>query len=537
MKAARVCLVEARMSDDLVNDLQRLSVSTNFPFLAINKKPFKIISAVEEFSAFSPFKESFRLLLNYKDMTTLQLKAGTLLRIKLDNFVVPNVFECWPSVSIPQSSNLSFGYVKVLHFLGIGTGAENPFEWLKTVSSDKCNIVRLTASSSPFTIAKSLQIELKDPSAVLNTDQRHLILKWLDCNRFLSAAAPSWQFLLLEDDGKKLDFCIKCLDEGDFEADVVKYCPETTKIVQSKNAQFKAKGFEFGGLSVQVNELDAVIKRVLMSSANSSKSTSLMKESHGVLLYGPSGTGKTLMIRHLTAKHNLPVFALSASDFSSAAFGEAELKLQEVFESAQKMAPSVIFMDEIDSLCPKRDSHSSAASIRLTTLLLTLMDGCLSSSTASPILFIGATNAVNSLDPAVRRSGRFDREIEIPPPNRDDRLSILSALMKSYPNSLITQEELGWIADSCHGFVGADLCLLCKEAFLSALIKARDNSASTGVDVSFDDFISSLSKVKPSAIREVFIEVPKTKWTDIGGQHETKQKLIECVEWPIKVNN
>jgi SpoVK/Ycf46/Vps4 family AAA+-type ATPase len=412
--------------------------------------------------------------------------------------------------------------------------------WLADTSAsdnDKCDIMCLIATVAPFPIAKNIYVNLKNCSDSLSTSETHLILKWLDCNRFLSSL-PSWQFLSTEE-GKQLEFCIKCIGKESSETGVARYCPESTKIVQDTvSVKGKSRGFGFGGLSIQLNELESILKQVLLFSPRQSSSDKVpfIQESRGVLLYGPPGTGKTLMIRHLTSKYNIPVFAVSASDFSNAAFGEAEMKLQKIFNSAQKVAPSVIFIDEIDSLCPKRDSHISAASVRLTTLLLTLMDGCLSSASASSLLFLGATNAINSLDPALRRPGRFDREIEIPPPNRDDRLSILRALMKSYSAAVITEDELNRIADVCHGFVGADLNLLCKESFLNALIRTRDAPEVSSVGVSFDDFINSLSKVKPSAMREVYIEVPKTKWSDIGGQHETKQKLIECVEWPIKVS-
>lgn len=397
----------------------------------------------------------------------------------------------------------------------------------------------LLPKEKPFPTALKLQIASEQP---LTAEQMQMILKWLSTNQLISVH-KSWYFLPFENENFEqttLHFSITCIDTGIVaheEADIVKYCPETTKIVQPKvdevsGSRMKDVAVKFGGLKVQVDELESIIERVVVSVP---RQNPLIRETRGVLLYGPPGTGKTLMVRHLTAKYNLPVLHVTASDFSHAAFGEAEVKLQETFDSAQKMAPSVIFMDEIDSLCPKRDSHSSPAAVRLTTLLLTLMDGCNSSASASPVLFIAATNAVNSLDPALRRPGRFDREIEIPPPNRDDRFSILSALMRSYPGSVVSEQELNRVADICHGFVGADLSLLCKEAFLSALIRSRDNQNSSQVTISYDDFITSLSRVKPSAMREVFVEVPKTKWSDIGGQSETKQKLIECVEWPIKV--
>lgn len=503
----------------LVDDLQRLSLQPSH-FKAINKKAFTPLSLEDDFEAISPFKASFRVLMNYKDMVTFNFKAGTLLFIEN----LPNVFEVWPSISIKLGSKKYNCKKRLIMFLAVGFSSTERLGLTNT-----CYFAPIeTPNKTPIPTAQVIEYELLcafDPNEAIQ-----LILKWLSINQFLSTV-PSTHFITHHE--KRLDFVLSCPDLVN-EASIAQYSVSCTKLVVKKSTHAlneKSVSVPIGGLKNQLAELEDIISRALLQTEKSPA----IKPSRGVLLFGPPGTGKTLLVKHVTRKYGLSVLPISASDFASSAYGEAEAKLQDLFNTAKKISPCVIFIDEIDSLCQKRDSHSSAASIRLTTLLLTLMDGCVAGGEdhkAERILFMGATNAVNSLDSALRRAGRFDREIEIPPPSRDDRLEILQTLIKKYP-STIESNELALIADACHGFVGADLGLLCKDAYLTAIAR---NESGEEVKLCFDNFISSLTRVKPSAMREVYVEVPKTKWTDIGGQHETKQKLIECVEWPIKVD-
>jgi SpoVK/Ycf46/Vps4 family AAA+-type ATPase len=159
------------------------------------------------------------------------------------------------------------------------------------------------------------------------------------------------------------------------------------------------------------------------------------------------------------------------------------------------------------------------------------MDGCFDEKSSSKIFFIGATNIPSSLDPAMRRPGRFDREIEISPPSIKDRYNILTNILANYPNCLTTEDVIS-VSEISHGYVGSDLNLLCKESYLNSI---KENAGlSESPKINFNNIREALSKIRPSAMREVFVEVPKVKWADIGGQKNTKQKLIECVEWPIK---
>lgn len=283
-------------------------------------------------------------------------------------------------------------------------------------------------------------------------------------------------------------------------------------------------GLSVGGLSAQI----AVLEKLMMPSISRNPlQTHSSSAPRGALLYGPPGTGKTLLATFLAQKHKIPLISVAASDLSTGTFGEPEQRLKACFEKASALAPSLLFFDEIDSLCPKRED-SSSDSIRLTTLLLSLMDGCGPSIAGSGVFFLAATNSPNLLDPALRRPGRLDREVEISAPNVDGRIEILSSILENYSHEM-TVEDITDIAKVCHGFVGADLMLLCKESFI--ISHSEDPK---GHKITRAHLQMALSRVKPSAMREVFVEIPKVNWSDIGGQQLTKQRLIECVEWPLR---
>jgi transitional endoplasmic reticulum ATPase len=259
----------------------------------------------------------------------------------------------------------------------------------------------------------------------------------------------------------------------------------------------------------------------------------------GVLLHGPPGTGKTLLAKAVANETNAHFISLSGPEVMSKYYGESEERLREIFAEAEKNAPSIIFIDEIDSIAPKREEVTGEVEKRVVAQLLALMDGMQS---RGKVVVIAATNRPNALDPALRRPGRFDREIEIGVPDLDGRLEILQVHTRGMP--LAEDLDLKRLAASTHGFVGADLEALAKEAAMRALrrvlpqIDLQKESIPAEVlnkiIVTMDDFLDALTEVEPSAMREVLVEVPNVHWSDIGGLKDVKCELEESVEWPLK---
>ena len=259
----------------------------------------------------------------------------------------------------------------------------------------------------------------------------------------------------------------------------------------------------------------------------------------GVLLHGPPGTGKTLLAKAVANETNSNFFTIGGPEIMSKYHGESEERLRNVFQEAEKNAPSIIFIDEIDSIAPKREEVTGEVERRIVAQLLSLMDGMKS---RGKVVVIAATNRVDAIDPALRRPGRFDREIEIGVPNRDGRLEVLQIHTRGMP--LDKDVDLQRLADISHGFVGADLQALAKEAAIRALRRVLPDinlsSESIPIDtlrkiiVRMQDFMDVIKETEPSAMREVFVEVPDIKWEDIGGLTTIKQELQEAVEWPLK---
>ena len=259
----------------------------------------------------------------------------------------------------------------------------------------------------------------------------------------------------------------------------------------------------------------------------------------GVLLHGPPGTGKTLLAKAVANETNSSFYTIGGPEIMSKYHGESEERLRNVFEQAEKNAPSIIFIDEIDSIAPKREEVTGEVERRIVAQLLSLMDGMTS---RGKVVVIAATNRVDAIDPALRRPGRFDREIEIGVPNRDGRLEVLQIHTRGMP--LDKDVNLEKLADVSHGFVGADLQALAKEAAMRALRRVlpdMDLSSQSipletlrKIIVKMSDFMDVIKEMEPSAMREVFVEVPDIKWDDIGGLSPIKQELQEAVEWPLK---
>ncbi len=259
----------------------------------------------------------------------------------------------------------------------------------------------------------------------------------------------------------------------------------------------------------------------------------------GILLYGPPGCGKTLLAKAVANETDAYFIAINGPEIMSKFYGESEQRLREIFEDAKEHSPAIIFIDEIDAIAPKREEVTGEVEKRVVAQLLALMDGL---EARGDVIVIGATNRPNALDPALRRPGRFDREIEIGVPDKQGRYEILQVHTRNMP--LADNVDLRKLADITHGFVGADLAALCREAAMKALrrvlakIDLDKDEIPTEIleqlEVRMEDFMNAFREITPTALREIEVEVPNVRWSDIGGLEEVKQELKEAVEWPLK---
>ncbi len=259
----------------------------------------------------------------------------------------------------------------------------------------------------------------------------------------------------------------------------------------------------------------------------------------GVLLHGPPGTGKTLLAKAVVSETNANFLSITGPEIMSKFYGESEERLREIFKQAEENAPSIIFIDEIDSIAPKRDEVTGETERRVVAQLLALMDGL---ESRGKVVVIGATNRPNALDAALRRPGRFDREIEINIPNKSGRSEILAIHTRGVP--LDEDVNLEKLSELTHGYAGADLSALVKEAAMRALrrimptldleLDAIPAETLNSMNVDMEDFYGALRDMQPSSMREVLIERPDIHWDEIGGLDEAKQELKEAVEWPLK---
>ncbi|BBD71954.1 ATPase AAA [Sulfodiicoccus acidiphilus] len=262
---------------------------------------------------------------------------------------------------------------------------------------------------------------------------------------------------------------------------------------------------------------------------------------NGILLYGPPGTGKTLLARALANEVGAYFTSINGPEIMSKFYGESEQRLREIFDEAEKNAPSIVFIDEIDAIAPKREEVTGEVEKRVVAQLLTLMDGI---KGRGRLVVIGATNRPDALDPALRRPGRFDREIEIRPPDVKARREILEVHTRNMPKA--ADVNLDKIAEMTNGYTGADIAALAKEAALSALRRfigtgkinleqsTIPSEALKELQVTMEDFLNGMKVVQPSLLREIYVEVPTVRWSDVGGLEDVKQQLKEAVEWPMK---
>ncbi len=310
------------------------------------------------------------------------------------------------------------------------------------------------------------------------------------------------------------------------------------KPVEEKNMDIPKVSYDdIGGLGNEVSKIREMIELPL-------RHPELFKRlgveaPKGVLLHGPPGTGKTMLAKAVAGETSSNFQFIGGPEIVSKMYGESEEKLRDIFKEAEENAPSIIFIDEIDSIAPKRDDVSGEVERRIVAQLLSLMDGL---NSRGKVVVIGATNRPNSIDEALRRPGRFDREIEIGIPDRNGRYEILQIHTRGMP--LTEDVDLKALADRTHGYAGADLSALCKEAAMAALRRVLPemdldteeipNEVLNKISVTKDDFKEALKDLQPSTMREVLIEKPNVKWEDIGSLENAKQELKEAVEWPLK---
>ncbi|QRV76609.1 AAA family ATPase [Ceratobasidium sp. AG-Ba] len=265
-----------------------------------------------------------------------------------------------------------------------------------------------------------------------------------------------------------------------------------------------------------------------------------LKPPKGILLYGPPGTGKTHLARAIAHETHASLLAVSGAELASAYHGETEARLRAVFADARARSPCIIVLDEVDAMCPRREDGGGGGGVeaRVVATLLTEMDGIDSNPAVGEgdqprIIVVATTNRPNAIDPALRRPGRFDREIEIGIPDASARLSILQVLLRGTPH-IVSAQELEELASRTHGYVGADLGAVVRDAGTRAIKRSVSGPAGLPSPVTASDLAHALLAVRPSGLREVALDMPATRWTDVGGQAEVQARLRESVEWPLK---
>ena len=315
---------------------------------------------------------------------------------------------------------------------------------------------------------------------------------------------------------------------------------KTKEVGEGKPAKISYE--DIGGLDTQIQRIREMIELPLRYPQVFERLG--INAPKGVFLYGPPGTGKTLIARAVANETDAYFTHISGPEIMGKFYGESEQRLRSVFEDAKANAPAIIFIDEIESIAPKREEMGAEKQVerRVVATLLAMMDGL---ESRGQIIVIGATNIPNTIDPALRRPGRFDREISIPIPDKNGRLEILQIHTRGMPKA--SDVSLEKLAEITHGFVGADLEALAREAAMAALRKILPKidfemadipyETLLKLEVTMDNFLEAMKEVEPSAIREVFVEVPDVKWEDVGGLGNIKEELKEAVEWPLEYSD
>ena len=320
------------------------------------------------------------------------------------------------------------------------------------------------------------------------------------------------------------------------EATEVKLNPKAVQIEEEKVLDVTYE--DIGGLEEEVKKVREMVELPLKHPEIFQRLG--IEPPKGVLLHGPPGTGKTLLAKAVANESDATFLTINGPEVMSKFVGEAEKRIRDIFDEAEKKAPSIIFIDEVDAIAPKREESYGEVERRVVAQLLATMDGM---KGRGSVVVIAATNRPNALDPAMRRPGRFDRELVIGVPSKKGRLDILKIHTRNMP--LTPDVDLKKIAAKTHGFVGADMGMLCKEAAMNVIrkslptLKTKDEGTIPPeilekLQVTHNDFEDAMRMVSPSALREVLVEIPNVKWSDIGGLEKVKQDLQEAVEWPLK---
>ncbi|WP_319509010.1 CDC48 family AAA ATPase [uncultured Methanolobus sp.] len=296
---------------------------------------------------------------------------------------------------------------------------------------------------------------------------------------------------------------------------------------------------DIGGLSTEIQRVREMIELPLKHPELFQRLN--IEPPKGIILYGPPGTGKTLIAKAVANESRANFLYIAGPEIMGKYYGESEERIRKIFEEAEDDAPSIVFIDEIDSIAPKRENVTGEVERRVVAQLLTMMDGL---EERGQVVIIGATNRLDAIDPALRRPGRFDREIEIGVPDTDDRLEIMQIHTRGVPlDDDVDEDFLDYIAKHTQAFVGADLLALVQEAAMRSLRRALPDINLEDEDippeiletimVCKDDFENALREIEPSAMREVLVEIPSVKWEDVGGLDKAKQEMREAVEWPL----
>ncbi|KAL1914765.1 uncharacterized protein VTP21DRAFT_8023 [Calcarisporiella thermophila] len=472
-------------------------------------------------------RQSLRIGLSVETMRSMRISAGDFLVVRPEKNNSYTIAIAWPSFQVDTTQCLLTNTSRLNANISIGDKVMlEPLS--SNVISPASRVILSPISSLEFAVEQEFKIFIKELLIELKYVYRgqHIELQYRGLSRLLRVESVS---SVRKYETLEIPTCFS-VDQDSY----ISIKDELSrKQMDSKQAISTVSYDSIGGLEEQIRIVREMVEHTLVNPAIFVKYG--LRPPKGVLLYGPPGTGKTLIARAVAAETKAHVIVINGPEIISKFYGETEAKLRDIFNQAEENAPSIIFIDEIDALCPKRDEASNELEKRIVATLLTLMDGVVSKMEEQKLVVIGATNRPNSLDAALRRPGRFDREVEIGIPNANARFSILKTLLRNIPHSL-SEEEIQQISAISHGYVGADLAAVCREAGLKAL---KRNVESGTLDeeklmVHLEDVKLAMEGIRPSAMREIMLEVPKVRWDEIGGQTDIKMKLQEAVEWPLK---
>ncbi|PJF16700.1 AAA family ATPase AFG2 [Paramicrosporidium saccamoebae] len=476
------------MTDHLIDQLSSLRLSSPSPTFTSQLK-CKLNLSLPPKNA----REIFRASMNPKEMTLAALSAGSLVLVNSTYFI-----SVWPNPAVPPKN------IRVSTIWGAMASLEDGSD---VTVSPWCDLLPI---SKHLIVLANVSDKAEESLLVSAIRELPCIQTNLEYSLPIGTRMDRVTFRITAETSTTLHCCV---------------CSKDTRIVVQNSEQ---KPLTNSCEKVDIGGLDAEAKLIMEAVQMSVAHVETLKKfkvrpPKGILLHGPPGTGKTLLSRWVASKLKRHNIVVNGAELLGKFYGESEAKLCDIFGDASRNAPSIIFIDELESLCPRRDSSSIGADNRMVATLLTLMDGL--NGLDQQVFVLAATNSPDSIDPALRRPGRLDYEIEIGIPNMSQRMGILQALVKDHDISTACIEK---ISENAHGFVGADLSLVVKEATLIALQRDVD------FELRNEDLYEGFGRIKPSAIREVVLEVPKVHWDQIGGQEATKQKLKESVEWPLK---